>query len=129
MKKHFEMTTAPILLHPNREHRAKWVRITQFWLVKRNSAAIHAPVLAICAFPHHLGRRLPDDAAGRAKAKLWDAWDEERVGAEIKAFETGIPSARIVRLPHEPRYLSIERGGRTARDECFYRNVAAVRFA
>lgn len=100
MEKHFEMTSAPPPPPPapGAEHvvgpdNAILAGAEKF-------TAIHAPVLAICAFPHDQDKRLQDDAAGRAKAKLWNAWDEERTGAELKAFETAVPTARVVRLPH-----------------------------
>jgi pimeloyl-ACP methyl ester carboxylesterase len=56
---------------------------------------IEAPVLAIIAVPHDLSHIR--DAAVRAKA---EAWDEERMSAQAKAFEAGVPSARVVRLAH-----------------------------
>jgi hypothetical protein len=97
MKKHFEMTTAP---PPPLPGVSREVTPENAILAGAEKfTAIHALVLALCAFPH-LGRQLPDDAAGRARAKLWDSWEEERVGAEIKAFESGVPSAHIVRIPH-----------------------------
>jgi non-heme chloroperoxidase len=61
---------------------------------------IHAPVLAIYAVPHDRGAAPNSDSAALAKAKAWETWDEERTGAQAKAFETGVPSARVVRLPH-----------------------------
>jgi non-heme chloroperoxidase len=97
MKKHFEMTTVP---PPPLPGVSREVTPENAILAGAEKfTAIHALVLALCAFPH-LGRQLPDDAAGRARAKLWDSWEEERVGAEIKAFESGVPSAHIVRIPH-----------------------------
>jgi non-heme chloroperoxidase len=61
--------------------------------------AIHAPVLAICALPH-TPVRVPDTDAGRAQAKLEAKFEREYIGAEIKAFEAGVPSARVVRIPN-----------------------------
>ncbi len=58
---------------------------------------IHAPVLAICALPH-APVRVPDTDAGRAKAKLEAQFEQEYIGAEIKAFEAAVPSARVVRI-------------------------------
>lgn len=100
MEKNFEMTSAPPPPPPEPGAAREVTPDNAILADAEKFTAIHAPVLAICAFPHDLGRRLPDDAAGRAKAKLWEAWDEERAGEEIKAFETGVPSARIVRIPH-----------------------------
>ena len=56
---------------------------------------IRAPVLAIIAVPHDLS--YIRDPGTRAKAQ---AWDEERMSAQAKAFETGVPTARVVRLAH-----------------------------
>ena len=42
------------------------------------------------------------DPAARAAA---EAEDLARVGAQAKAFETGVPSARVVRLPHANHYV------------------------
>lgn len=61
---------------------------------------IRAPALAIFAVPHDLGRLRDNDPATRARAEAWQAWDEERMNALAKAFESGVPSARVVRLPH-----------------------------
>jgi non-heme chloroperoxidase len=62
---------------------------------------IRVPVLAIFAVPHATGQPLKDDAA-RAAA---DAHDEATTGAQAKAFESGVPSARVVRLPHANHYV------------------------
>jgi non-heme chloroperoxidase len=62
---------------------------------------IHVPVLAIYALPHATGQPIKDDAA-RAAA---DARDETTTGAQAKAFESGVPSARVVRLPHANHYV------------------------
>lgn len=62
---------------------------------------IRVPVLAIYALPHASGKPFPDDAA-RAAA---DAEDEATTGAQAKAFESGVPSARVVRLPHANHYV------------------------
>jgi pimeloyl-ACP methyl ester carboxylesterase len=43
---------------------------------------------------------LPDTDAGRAKAKLEAQFEQQYIGAEIKAFEAGVPSARVVRIPN-----------------------------
>jgi len=51
---------------------------------------IRVPVLAIYALPHERGDRGPEA----------EARDLETTGAQAKAFETGLPSARVVRLPH-----------------------------
>jgi non-heme chloroperoxidase len=51
--------------------------------------------------PHATGQPFKDDAA-RAAA---DAQDEITTGAQAKAFETGVPSARVVRLAHANHYV------------------------
>jgi non-heme chloroperoxidase len=63
---------------------------------------IRAPVLAIYAVPHAGGGPPNADAAARARA---EAQDEERTGAQAKAFETGVPSARVVRLAHANHFV------------------------
>lgn len=62
---------------------------------------IRVPVLAIYAVPHATGRPFKDDAA-RAAA---DARDEATTGRQAKAFESGVPSARVVRLAHANHYV------------------------
>jgi len=62
---------------------------------------IPVPVLAIYAVPHDLGPA-GGDAAARA---AFEANDEATTGAQAKAFESGVPSARIVRLPHANHYV------------------------
>jgi non-heme chloroperoxidase len=64
---------------------------------------IRVPVLAIYAVPHETGQPFEDDAA-RAAA---DARDEAATGAQATAFAKGIPSARVVRLPHANHYVFI----------------------
>jgi hypothetical protein len=34
-----------------------------------------------------------------------EARDEANTGAQAKAFESGVPSARVVRLPHANHYV------------------------
>jgi non-heme chloroperoxidase len=62
---------------------------------------IKVPVLAIYAVPHATGQPFKDDAA-RAAA---DARDEATTGAQAKAFESGVPTARVVRIPHANHYV------------------------
>jgi non-heme chloroperoxidase len=62
---------------------------------------IRVPVLAIYALPHASGQSFKDDAA-RAAA---DAKDEATTGVQAKAFESGVRTARIVRLPHANHYV------------------------
>ncbi len=62
--------------------------------------SIPVPVLAIYAFPHDF-RSIRDEAA-RKKAE--DS-DPIIVGEQSKAFEAGVPSARVVRLPNADHYV------------------------
>lgn len=62
---------------------------------------IPVPVLAIYAVPHATEQPFQDDA-GRAAA---EAKDEANTGAQAKAFESGVPSARVVRLPHANHFV------------------------
>jgi pimeloyl-ACP methyl ester carboxylesterase len=61
---------------------------------------IRVPVLAIYALPH--AAQPGQNDAARAAA---DARDEATTGAQAKAFESGVPSARVVRLPHANHYV------------------------
>jgi len=60
---------------------------------------IPVPVLAIFALPHDWGTDNPQAAAAEARdiASL--------TGPQAKAFEIGVPSARVVRLPHASHYV------------------------
>lgn len=62
---------------------------------------IPVPALAIYAFPHDLGPAISDSAV---RSKM-EARDEASTGAQAKAFESGVRSARVVRLPHASHYL------------------------
>ena len=62
---------------------------------------IRVPALAIYAVPHATGQPYKDDAARVAA----EARDEANTGAQAKAFERGVPSARVVRLPHANHYV------------------------
>ena len=56
---------------------------------------IPVPILAIFALPHERG-----DLGPEAQAR-----DLETTAAQAKAFETGLPSARVVRLAHANHYV------------------------
>jgi len=58
---------------------------------------IPVPILAIYAVPHDLGPQGGADPAARAAA---EKRDEETVGTQADAFEKGVPTARVVRIPH-----------------------------
>lgn len=57
---------------------------------------IRVPVLAIYAFPHKFPPYIENDPAARPSVKVLDA----SLLAQQKAFEKGVPSARVVRLAH-----------------------------
>jgi non-heme chloroperoxidase len=63
---------------------------------------IPVPILAIYAVPHDLGPLGGTDSAARAAQ---EARDEVTTGTQAKAFETGLPTARVVRLAHANHYL------------------------
>jgi pimeloyl-ACP methyl ester carboxylesterase len=60
------------------------------------------PILAIYAVPHDLGPLFITDPAARAAR---EAQDQEITSSQAAAFEKGVPSARVVRLPHANHYL------------------------
>src|SRR5262249_59513606 len=62
---------------------------------------IRVPALAIYALPH-AGEPVSKDPAARAAA---EARDLLVTGAQSKAFENGVNSARVVRLAHASHYL------------------------
>ena len=67
----------------------------------RKYTDIRAPVLAIYAVPHDLGPWLNDnkDPAMRTAAEAFSANDVAWTEKQAKAFEDGVPSARVIRLP------------------------------
>jgi pimeloyl-ACP methyl ester carboxylesterase len=64
--------------------------------------SIKCPVLAIFAVPHDLGPATGGDAAAHTAMV---AADLDRTSAQAKAFESGIPSARVVRLPNANHFV------------------------
>lgn len=66
---------------------------------------IRVPVLAFFAFPQDLAPTVfADDPAARARLEALNLADRD---TQIKAFQSGIPSARVVRLPHANHFLFI----------------------
>jgi non-heme chloroperoxidase len=63
---------------------------------------VPVPILAIYAIPHDRGPMASSDPAARAAQ---DARDEETTGAQAKAFEAGLPTAKVVRIPHANHYV------------------------
>jgi pimeloyl-ACP methyl ester carboxylesterase len=63
---------------------------------------IPVPVLAIYAFPHRLSPEMGSDPATREAAR---ARELAVVGAQVKAFQAGVPSARVVTLPNADHFI------------------------
>lgn len=63
---------------------------------------IRVPVLAIYANPHDPGPYAFNTPAERAAAEKFEAADIEVMA---KAFEAGVPLARVVRIPHANHYV------------------------
>jgi non-heme chloroperoxidase len=63
---------------------------------------IRVPVVAIFALPHDPGLFYHSDPAALA---AWEARDLEETGALVSAFEKGVPSAHVVRLPYADHYV------------------------
>jgi non-heme chloroperoxidase len=63
---------------------------------------IPAPILAIYAVPHNRGAAANPDPTARAAE---EARDEATTGAQAKAFENALPSAKVVRIPHADHYV------------------------
>jgi pimeloyl-ACP methyl ester carboxylesterase len=64
---------------------------------------IRVPVLAIYALPHSR----PDLATNATAQAAVEARDLENTGAQAKAFETGVPTARVVRLGKADHYVFV----------------------
>jgi non-heme chloroperoxidase len=73
---------------------------------------IPAPALAIFAIPHGQGKWVDNstDPKVREAAKVYSAALTALTESQVKAFENGVPTARVVRLPgaHHYVYLSNE---------------------
>lgn len=80
---------------------------------ERKYTDIRVPVLAIYALPHAGVPASSSDPAARAAAEARDLATTE---AQAKAFETGVPSARIVRLPHANHYVFVSNEADVLRD-------------
>jgi non-heme chloroperoxidase len=63
---------------------------------------IPAPILAIYAVPHDRGALANPDPTARAAD---EARDEATTGAQAKAFESALPSAKVIRIPHADHYV------------------------
>lgn len=74
------------------------------WAGEEKYTNIPVPILAIFALPHDLGPVAGTDSAARAAL---EARDEITTGEQAKAFESGLPSAHVVRLPHANHYVFV----------------------
>ena len=63
---------------------------------------IRIPILAFFAVPHKPDNVFEDDSAARARL---EAWELARMETLAKAFESGLPSARVVRLPNADHFV------------------------
>jgi non-heme chloroperoxidase len=63
---------------------------------------IRCPILAIFAVPHDLGSVFQDAPVARAAAQ---AADTAQTAIQVRAFEDGLPSARVVRLRNASHYV------------------------
>jgi pimeloyl-ACP methyl ester carboxylesterase len=63
---------------------------------------IPVPILAIYALPHRPAPAFGGDPAARAAQQ---AREEERAEAQARAFEKGLSSARVVRIPQADHYV------------------------
>jgi non-heme chloroperoxidase len=61
---------------------------------------IHAPALVLFAVPHDFGPT--DHSASRAQL---EARDLKITEYQVKAFETQVPAAHVVRIPHASHYV------------------------
>ncbi len=67
----------------------------------RRYTDIRPPVLAIFALPQQISESFPDEAARAA----FEARAAANTAAQVNAFEAGVPSARVVRVPHAGHYI------------------------
>lgn len=74
----------------------------------RQFANIRLPALAIFASPHDVGADVPDQA--------WERFDEAVTERQARAFERGVPGARVVRWSRASHYLFLTRGSDVVRE-------------
>jgi non-heme chloroperoxidase len=65
---------------------------------------VPVPILAIYAVPHDHGAVVSKDPATQA---AFEARDEATTGAQAKAFESGLPSAKVGMLAHANHYVFV----------------------
>jgi non-heme chloroperoxidase len=64
--------------------------------------SIRVPILAIFADPHDLGEAFKDNPTVRAALI---ANDQQTTSAQADAFQTGVPQARVVRIPNASHFV------------------------
>lgn len=74
----------------------------------RQFTNIRLPALAIFASPHDVGADVPDQA--------WERFDEAVTERQARAFERGVPGARVVRWSRASHYLFLTRGSDVVRE-------------
>jgi len=67
----------------------------------RQFTEIRVPTLAIFASPHDIGTATPDP--------IFDRFDEAMTERQARAFERGVPGARVLRWSHASHYLFLTR--------------------
>jgi non-heme chloroperoxidase len=72
------------------------------WAGEQKYTDIGVPALALFALPHDLGPAANLDPVAHAAA---EAMDIANTGAQARAFEAGVPSARVVRIPKANHFL------------------------
>jgi pimeloyl-ACP methyl ester carboxylesterase len=70
--------------------------------VQRYNTIKGVPILAIFADPHDLGNANKDKPEIRA---AMEAADVRNVEGQAKAFETQVPNAKVIRIPHANHYV------------------------
>ena len=73
----------------------------------RRFTVISAPALAIFASPHALGPWTTRDPSLRSEFDAFARFDEEMTERQARAFERGVPGARVVRIQNAGHHLYI----------------------
>jgi non-heme chloroperoxidase len=125
---------------PEAEFRYSWESAPDGRVLKRRSTpiaaiiagmtkytAIPVPALVIFAVPHDQGPWIKNhpDPAVREAAKLSSAQDAVLVERQARAFENGVPGARVVRLPGAHHYVFLSNETDVLRE--IHRFVATLR--
>jgi len=96
-----EMQVRPAPAKPQENSEAPPI-IKAIFEGEQKYTVIRVPILAFFAVPHDQGNAFKDDPAARSRL---EAWDTTRMETIAKAFETGLPSARVIRLPHADHFV------------------------